>query len=310
MSEDATRAILGDLQKMHANLRVVDNPRKIVTTALNIAISEARGEYIVRCDAHAAYSRDYISSCIETAEKTGAANVGGHMRAAPSSATPIAHSIVLAHYSKFGLGGGRFHDPNYEGYVETVWLGCYRSDVLRKIGPYNELLPRSEDIDLNSRLVKAGFKIYLSSKIKAFYFCRPNLRLLWKQRWADGAGIVQSMRLNPGSVRPRHCAPMVGAAICIAVILWALIAFLAHQVAITRWAALTACIGGETYLCAAIGFALSSFFTTEWVSAIIVDERLPGVKIKRSAALLLPLVFATLHFSYGLGSLAGLLKKS
>ncbi len=296
MSSDATRSILEELKKTHANLRVCDNPGKTVTAGLNIGIANAAGEFIVRCDAHAVYAEDYIAACMETAEKTGAANVGGHMRPLASRPDAVAHAIRMAHESGFGLGGGRFHDPACEGYVETVWLGCYRKEVFGKIGLYNEFLPRSEDIELNARLIKAGYRCYLSPKIRACYFCRPDLPGLFVQRWKDGIGVIRTIPVNPSAVRLRHIVPLLF--IASLVVFSALSCF-----PLMRWLLAAELLAYAAGLFLFSGRSFAAEIARKDDGA--VDDAIRAQK-KPLAALLLPLVFAAMHVAYGLGSLFAL----
>jgi succinoglycan biosynthesis protein ExoA len=64
MSGDGTREILEEYERECPALRVIDNPKRIVSTGLNAAIRQARGEIIVRMDAHTEYAPDYIRTCV------------------------------------------------------------------------------------------------------------------------------------------------------------------------------------------------------------------------------------------------------
>jgi glycosyltransferase involved in cell wall biosynthesis len=77
MSTDATRQILNGWAKRQPNLRVLDNPKQIVPTAMNIGIKAAKGKWIIRMDAHTVYAPNYIQQCLAAAKETGADNVGG-----------------------------------------------------------------------------------------------------------------------------------------------------------------------------------------------------------------------------------------
>jgi hypothetical protein len=160
-------------------------------------------------DAHARYGSDYISQCIKVMEQTGAANVGGPALALPGGPGPMAQAITLAHYSPFGLGGAQFRDPNAEGFVVTVWPGCFKREVFDRIGYIDERRTRTEDIEFNSRLREAGYKIYLSPLIKAYYYCRTTLGETWRQRWADGYEITHFLPDNPRAPRLRHFIPLI-----------------------------------------------------------------------------------------------------
>ena len=296
MSTDGSWEILCAQQKKYANFRLIINPRKSVTAALNIGIHEALGQFIVRCDAHAAYALDYLSSCIAVAEATGAGNVGGHVRALPGGSSSMAHAIMLAHESPFGLGGARFRTRQHEGFVETVWLGCYRKELFGKVGGYNELLPRSEDIELNARLRRAGYTCYLSKNIRAWYYCRPNLRSLFWQRLNDGIGIVRTLQVNRSAVKPRHLIPLLF--LSSIGVLAMLSAFRLPRLILTGELSL--------YGIASMSFALQSFFTELRREEDKKNDGMKSAPKKPIAALMLPAVFGTLHSAYGLGSLIGL----
>src|SRR5882762_6387215 len=77
MSDDGTRQILDLYRRIVLPLRVIDNRDKIASAGLNAAIRGARGEIIIRMDAHSEYAPDYIRHCLEVLDETSADNVGG-----------------------------------------------------------------------------------------------------------------------------------------------------------------------------------------------------------------------------------------
>src|SRR5258708_6269087 len=81
ISTDGTWEIIKSFQCKYSNLRLIENPGKIVATGLNAALCRARGEIIVRVDGHTIISRDYIRECVNTLRRSGADNVGGRMDA-------------------------------------------------------------------------------------------------------------------------------------------------------------------------------------------------------------------------------------
>jgi succinoglycan biosynthesis protein ExoA len=309
MSDDGTREILTRLQKRYPAMTVIDNPAKQVTSAVNIGIKNASGAIIMRMDAHALYAPDYIAACLRVMEQTGAANVGGHAFALPSTTRLMANAIALAHHSSFGLGGASFRNINAQGEVETVWPGCFKKEVFDNVGPLREELTRSEDIELNYRIRKAGYRIYLSPEIRLFYFCRATLGGLWQQRFLDGKGVVQTLQINAGAVRLRHFAPLLVVSVCFAVIIWGMVSLLFACNSPLNAALITAAAGAGLYLFLCIWFSFLSFFDTKHLKGLIAKNGLPKVNINPCAASLLPLVFIVLHFSYGLGSLWGLISR-
>ena len=123
-SKDETVKIIRNYMNDYGFIKVYKNPQETVQYALNIGIKNAAGKYIVRMDAHSEYADDYVSKCVEYIEKTGAENVGGPMIA--QGKTPTQNVIAAAYHSPFAMGGGKFHNENYEGYADTVYLGALK----------------------------------------------------------------------------------------------------------------------------------------------------------------------------------------
>src|SRR6185295_4902926 len=130
------------------DVRVLDNPTRIVPAGLNKAISQATGEIIVRVDAHTIISPDYVSESVAVMQRTGADVVGGRMT--PVGKGWIGETIALAHNLRFGLGGALFHRSNRETDADTVYMGVFRSDVFDRVGAFNEKLVRNQDIEMNT----------------------------------------------------------------------------------------------------------------------------------------------------------------
>ena len=154
MSRDGTRAVLEEYRAAHPFVTVIENRGEIVSTGLNEAIRRARGEVVVRMDVHTEYAPDYIAQCLAVLEETGAENVGGPART--MAAGYMQGAIARAYHSGFACGGARFHNPAYEGYVDTVTFGCWRRQTLLDLGLFDEALVRNQDDELNLRLVRRG----------------------------------------------------------------------------------------------------------------------------------------------------------
>lgn len=283
-SEDGTREEINEIiasspEFSHLSILVLDNPDRIVPCALNIGIKKAKGKYIVRMDAHSEYAPDYVSKCVEWLEKTGAANVGGPMVAHGKGS--VGKAIEFAHHCRFGLGGGKFHDEQWAGYADTVYLGAWPGKTFKDVGLFDERLIRNQDIEFNARIRKNGGKIYLTPEIRSNYHCRDSIKGLWKQNFENGKWVVYTKLVAPYALSWRHFVPFVFVSVLIisAILcpfsIFAIITllFVAGTYTLTNllFSFRLACKNGFKYLCT------------------------------------LPVVFATLHFSYGLGSIWGLL---
>jgi succinoglycan biosynthesis protein ExoA len=278
MSDDGTRSILRRLAKESRRLRVVDNPHQIVSSGLNTAIRAARGKIIVRMDAHTEYAPDYINQCLAALADTGADNVGGPARTKANNYTQAA--VSAAYHSPFAVGGARFHNVDYEGYVDTVTYGCWRREVFDRIGPFDEALVRNQDDEFNLRLTKAGGKIWQSPRIKSWYRPRASLRGLFQQYMQYGYWKVAVMRKHRNVASWRHLVP---ASFLVALMSLALLAW---WWIVALW-------------------ALLALLTIYWISNLAASF-LAAARSEWRFFPVLPLVFACYHFSYGFGFLRGI----
>jgi succinoglycan biosynthesis protein ExoA len=287
MSIDGTRQVLDLYRQIVLPLRVIDNPDKIVSAGLNAAIREVRGAIIIRMDAHSEYSPDYICRCLQVLNETNADNVGGP--ALTHAEGYVGRAIALAYHSKFSCGGAKFHDAEYEGYVDTVPYGCWRKSTLERIGLFDETLGRNQDDELNLRLVCSGGQVWQSPKIISWYRPRASLAELFLQYFQYGFWKVSVIRKHgkPGSWR--HLIP----AACLLAGLALLLGIAGASLDGSAWwtaALLTTCVAlTGLYVAVAAGAAFLVAANNGW-------QFLP----------VLPIVFATYHLSYGSGFLLGL----
>lgn len=207
-SSDETVSLLRELQSRQGDIvQIAHNHNKTVPYAMNIGIRQARGEYIVRMDAHAEYAKDYISTCIEVLQETGADNVGGV--ATTKGRGFMGATIAKMLSSKFGVGNSGFRTNAGDGYVDTVPFGTFRREVFERWGYYDERLTRNQDNEMNYRIRSNGGKIYLSNRIKLAYYCRDTLPGILKMAFQNGEWNVVTMSLCPGSMGLRHFVPLV-----------------------------------------------------------------------------------------------------
>lgn len=207
-SEDCTVQIIRKVMKEYPKLiRLYFNPKRIVSSAMNIGIREARGKYIIRIDAHAEYAVDYISKCVYYLDTSDADNVGGVLKT--KARTEYGATIAKGLSSVFGVGNSKFRIGGKSGYVDTVPFGAFRKEVFEKYGGYEERLARSEDNELNYRIRKNGGKIFMASDIHLTYYCRDTLKGICRMAFQNGKWNVAAMRLMPGSMGIRHFVPFV-----------------------------------------------------------------------------------------------------
>ena len=276
MSTDGTREIVEAMARKDNCIKLIDNPNKIVPSAMNIGISQAHGDYIIRIDCHSTFAPDYISKCVDTSQRTGADNVGGYIETLPGADTAVAKAIAKATSSRFGVGNSAFRLSGPEQQVDTVPFGTFRKELFEKIGSYDERLVRNQDIELNSRIRKTGGRIIISPEIKLSYYNRATYRQLWQQSFNNGKWNPYTFWLTSGGLSVRHFVPMF---------------FI---------------LGLITFATSVIFFAAAKWFLLGYIlmylsAATYCAVRSAG-KINLSAFLIL-WSFITLHTAYGLGSL-------
>ena len=190
MSDDDTASIVADLSSRFPCVRLLNNPDRFVSQAMNIGIRAASGSIIMRVDAHAAYGPEYIAQLVSGLDRLNADNVGGVVVTKPASNRPeaIAVAIVLSH--PFGVGNSEFRirsgGRSEPVEVDTVPFGCYRREVFDRIGLYDEKFVRNQDDELNARLKFAGGRIFLLPDVRIDYVARASLRQLARMMYQYG----------------------------------------------------------------------------------------------------------------------------
>ena len=280
-SSDATREIAARWVTRDPRFRLLENPGGLVSRALNRGVAAARGEIIVRIDAHTLPDPDYLARSVTALAESGAWCVGGPMLARGTS--PVGEAVALAMRHPFGAGPARFRYARRRAAVDTVYLGAFPRAVLDRVGPFEERLVRNQDYEMNWRIRRAGGTVLVDPAIRSTYLTRSTLPGVWRQYFDYGFWKRRMLGLHPRSVRPRQLvAPLF--------VLGLLVAALASAATAAGWLpsrsglALPALAG--LYLAAALG-------VSGWLAAH------HGVRHLRR----LPLVLATMHFAWGLGFL-------
>jgi len=282
MSEDNTREIIKRYIKKYPFIQLINNSKKIVPTALNIGIRKARGDIIIRIDAHNTYPSNYIEKLILWIRKSKADNVGGIWITKAGAETPIAEAIALALSHPFGVGNPYFRIGTKEPkYVDTVPFGCYKREVFDKIGLFDEDLVRNQDDEFNLRLIKNGGKILLVPDIISHYYARDSIYKLWKMYFQYGYFKPLVAKKVGGVLTWRQIIPSLFiSSLILALLLSSFSKFF-------LWMFL---------------FIFGLYTTVNFSISLIIS-------IKKKDLRLLPFLiasFITLHFSYGFGYLKGI----
>jgi succinoglycan biosynthesis protein ExoA len=275
-SRDRTRDILHAVAQREPRLRVIDNPKRLQAPALNAALAAARGDVLVRMDVHCEYAPDYLRRAVEVLEANGATNVGGAQRAKAKST--FQRALTAALRSPIAVGGAKYRNAEAEGYVDTVFLGTFRTADLRELGGWDEEAATNEDAELNQRILARGGRIYLSRSIVVHYYPRDSFRALYKQYFRYGLGRARTTLKHRGLPTLRPLAPF-------ALVLTALVTALLAPLR-------------PLFLLGAAGYTV----------ACLLEALRVGRDLRAGERLLCAACFPVIHAAHGLGFATGLLR--
>ncbi len=262
------------------DIRILNNPKHILSAGWNIGIKEAKGDYVVRIDAHSEVDSDFIEKNVMTISRIkDAVCVGGKLTTMSLNWDDDIVSKVLS--SPFGVGNSSFRISDTAGYADTAVYGLYKKTVFDQVGYFNEQYVRNQDIELHSRIRGAGGKFYFNPEIHSVYYSRNTVKKMIKQAFGNGKWNMVLLKNQSSAVRLRHLVPF---------------AFVLFLIAAT-----------------ALGFACKALWWLE-LSVVVLHMVLGlvfGAKKtnKISEIIRMPFLFLILHVSYGAGYLAGILIK-
>ena len=282
MSTDQTRGIVQSYAERYPYICLLANPKKIAPAALNIGIQHAKGQIIMRMDAHNVYDCSYISKSVRYLKEYDADNVGGIWVIRPGSDTMLSNAVALASTHPFSAGNAYYKIGSKEPrYVDTVPFGCYKREVFERIGQFDEDLVRNQDDELNHRLIKSGGKILLAPDIKSYYFARDSLSKLWNMNYQYGY-FKPLVAKKIGSVLTFR--QLVPALFLMSLSVSGILSIINAEL---KW----------------VLYAIVLLYLAANIGASFLIARTVGLKY----LLVLPIIFGAIHFGYGVGYLKGIL---
>jgi glycosyltransferase involved in cell wall biosynthesis len=282
-STDRSREVAQDVaSREDLPLRLIDNPGRSTARGLNLGLDAARGEIVVRVDAHTAVAPDFLKESVAALMETDADGVGGPIESLGEGL--VGQAIALAMSSPFGVRNAHFRYSRDTRYTDTVAFPAYRRGLFDEVGRFTEEIEYGEDDEFNYRLGDAGRKLLLTPRIKSIYYTRSSLPALFRQYLGYGRAKVEVLRRHPRRARLRQFVPAVFVAS-----LAGLSALSPLYTGFRRGLGLVAL----SYMMASLAFSLRIASRRGW-------RYLP----------VLPLAFACLHIAYGIGFLQSFARAS
>lgn len=277
MSEDGTREIVRNIISDFPIVKLLDNPHRVTPQALNIGIKNTNADIIVIFGAHAHIINGFIYNCLDDFGKDeNIACVGGVIENIYEN--KVSEAVGLAMSSPFGVGNAHFRTGKSGGYVDTVAFGAYKREVLIEVGLFDEDLVRNQDDELNFRLIKSGYKIYLDKAIWSKYFVRSSFTKLIRQFYQYGYWKVYVNMKHKTITTLRQLVPAL------------FVLFLLFGFVLSLF---------NNFLQILYFSGLGIYFGGAIVSALFMTKKLKTM-------LLVIISFLILHFSYGFGYIHGI----
>jgi glycosyltransferase involved in cell wall biosynthesis len=282
-SEDRTREILLELAASDPRIRVLDNPRRRTASGLNVCLREARGEFVARMDAHTFYADRYLAAGVERLSRGDTEWVSGP--AVPRPVGAISRAVALALASWLGRGGSRKWNEDSEAAEERdldsgVFGGVWRRERVLDAGGWDERWPINQDSEMASRFLQSGARLVCLPEMAGYYVPRDSLKGLARQYYRYGFYRARTFRRHPESMRRSHL-------IAPGLVLTLIAAVVAPRA--LRQAARVALLA---YASAVLATGLSTAANSD----------------RREEGRLLLAVLPTMHFGWGLGTIAGMLR--
>jgi cellulose synthase/poly-beta-1,6-N-acetylglucosamine synthase-like glycosyltransferase len=259
---------------------VLDNPNKTLANGWNVALKETKGEVVVRVDAHSTFPNNFIEQNVKEIA-SGENIVGGKCISIVQRDTKISKLLLEAEDSLFGCGSAEFRRSKERKYVSTLAFAMYRKKVFDEVGEYNTNLARTEDNEMHYRMRKAGYKFLLSPDITTYRYARSSLKGMIKQKYENGKWIGITLKYCNKCFSLYHFVPLL---FVLSIIICAILAIFNITI---------------------FGYLLIGAYLLFNIFNLLLITKKNKFKIEY---LLLPFIFFILHFSYGFGTIIGILK--
>jgi glycosyltransferase involved in cell wall biosynthesis len=283
-STDKTREIIKDFQKKHKHITLLDNKEKYPAQGRNLAIKKSKYDLIVYIDGHSYVSKSWLdnlySSFVELRKKNPkTAGVGSITRDAEKSNFSTATTIGMG--SILGGAASSYSPKKDLRKVITAFACLYDKKILNKVGLYDPRFIKGQDLELNLRIKRNGYDLYVNPKAVTYYYKRKSYSNLFKQMLKYGFWRYKVMRHTkvffPVTIIP---------SIFVLFLVFLIVASIFSRFALS-----------------ALALVLVAYFSIISIAVIF-----HSIKQKRFMYELY-LVFLCIHFGYGIGLLISLFKK-
>jgi GT2 family glycosyltransferase len=205
MSNDGTSELLKKLQKKY-DFKLFKNSKINAAAGRNIGIKNSKGKLIVFVDGDAIPQTNWLSQINNVFKKNNNVIGVGGPELIPEDSSNKGRNIGLVMTSSLARGGRLnpstqhtfMKDERYVEHIPTCNL-CLKREVFNKVGMFDEKFVKGQDLELNYRITKAGYKLLYSPRISVIHYRKTHLKDFMKQiyKWAKAkVAIIKKHGLN------------------------------------------------------------------------------------------------------------------
>ncbi|QWT23660.1 glycosyltransferase [Subtercola sp. PAMC28395] len=294
-STDGTREIVRALASGDPRLSVIETTSASPAVALNEAIAAATSAVLIRVDPRSELPSDYVRVAVEAMARTDAAALVGRTR--PVGETPFERAVATGFRHRLGLADDPLRSP---GQAEGP-TGQPNDHVLRRrmfidAGLYSEELRHGQSWEMNSRLRDAGNTVWFTPEL--VYSYRPPSRAvaLTRALFADGLWRGEFFRAFRDESALRFRLP-------VAIVIATIAGFILGAIGLFG---IVAGALGAAFVVSVILFALI-LAPAAYVVVVLTLAGIVAVREDLRTGAWFALVMPFIHFSWGLGFIAGFL---
>lgn len=203
-STDGTIDIVKEVAVASEQVHLLHNPARLQSAAVNLAVEQYgdEAEWLIRIDAHADYPHDYCQVLLAEAELYCADSVVVSMYA---KGQRLIQSLAAAtQNSPLGNGGSAHRNVTQGKWVDHGHHALMKIRAFRSVGGYDESFSHNEDAELDLRLTRAGYRIWLTDGTGLIYYPRTSLTALARQYFNYGKGRASTLLKHRMRPKPRQ----------------------------------------------------------------------------------------------------------
>jgi glycosyltransferase involved in cell wall biosynthesis len=190
-STDGTPVVL-EKYKDNPKIRIISVPNGGPSKARNMAIKEARGEFIAFTDADCIVDREWLNCLMQSFAADGSVIGVGGDQLSPSDEAEFGTQLngflkligFISDYVKGDAGAG--HTAIRETEHNPTCNVMYKKEVFQKAGFFTEDLWPGEDVELDHKIRKLGYRLLFNPAAVVFHYRPADIKGFLKMMFRYG----------------------------------------------------------------------------------------------------------------------------